>query len=109
MVVEKSKVTGTTCQSSLELMFFLWCFWTHDGSHERNYETSLTTRVLQQLASHGLLDVEVTARGDIHIDDHHTNEDIGLAVGTVSGQNLILVSDVHQIQKSIINIDISTG
>lgn len=38
----------------------------------------------QQLASHGLFDVRVKAIGDIHIDDHHTNEDVGLAIGTVS-------------------------
>ncbi|CAH9132953.1 unnamed protein product [Cuscuta epithymum] len=39
--------------------------------------------MLDQLASHGLLDMHVKAKGDIHIDDHHTNEDIGLAIGTV--------------------------
>jgi imidazoleglycerol-phosphate dehydratase len=36
----------------------------------------------QQLASHGLFDVHVKATGDLHIDDHHTNEDIALALGT---------------------------
>ncbi|CAH9086207.1 unnamed protein product [Cuscuta epithymum] len=38
--------------------------------------------MLDQLASHGLLDMHVKAKGDIHIDDHHTNEDIGLAIGS---------------------------
>lgn len=38
---------------------------------------------IQQLASHGLFDVHVRATGDIHIDDHHTNEDVALAIGTV--------------------------
>jgi len=37
----------------------------------------------QQLASHGLFDVHVRATGDLHIDDHHTNEDVALAIGTV--------------------------
>lgn len=40
-------------------------------------------RFLQQLASHGLFDVYVKSEGDLHIDDHHTNEDIALALGTV--------------------------
>jgi len=40
--------------------------------------------IFQQLASHGLFDVHVKATGDIHIDDHHTNEDVALAIGTVS-------------------------
>ncbi|CAD6257378.1 unnamed protein product [Miscanthus lutarioriparius] len=35
-----------------------------------------------QLASHGLFDVYVKATGDTHIDDHHSNEDIALAIGT---------------------------
>ncbi|XP_059632504.1 imidazoleglycerol-phosphate dehydratase, chloroplastic-like isoform X1 [Cornus florida] len=38
--------------------------------------------MLDQLASHGLFDVHVKATGDIHIDDHHTNEDVALAIGT---------------------------
>lgn len=43
----------------------------------------LMISVLQQLASHGLFDLCVKASGDIHIDDHHTNEDVALAIGTV--------------------------
>ncbi|CAD6259611.1 unnamed protein product [Miscanthus lutarioriparius] len=39
--------------------------------------------MLDQLASHGLFDVYVKATGDTHIDDHHSNEDIALAIGTV--------------------------
>uniref|UniRef100_A0A7N0VER7 Imidazoleglycerol-phosphate dehydratase n=1 Tax=Kalanchoe fedtschenkoi TaxID=63787 RepID=A0A7N0VER7_KALFE len=38
--------------------------------------------MLDQLASHGLFDVHVRATGDVHIDDHHTNEDVALAIGT---------------------------
>ncbi|CAD6262281.1 unnamed protein product [Miscanthus lutarioriparius] len=38
--------------------------------------------MLDQLASHGLFDVYVKATGDTHIDDHHSNEDIALAIGT---------------------------
>jgi imidazoleglycerol-phosphate dehydratase len=37
---------------------------------------------LQQLAAHGLFDLRVKAKGDTHIDDHHTNEDVALALGT---------------------------
>ena len=36
---------------------------------------------LDQVARHGLLDLEVEAKGDLHIDAHHTVEDIGIAVG----------------------------
>ncbi|KAG2574765.1 imidazoleglycerol-phosphate dehydratase 3, chloroplastic-like isoform X1 [Panicum virgatum] len=44
--------------------------------------------MLDQLASHGLFDVYVKATGDTHIDDHHSNEDIALAIGTALLQSL---------------------
>ncbi|MDX2216912.1 MAG: imidazoleglycerol-phosphate dehydratase HisB [Oculatellaceae cyanobacterium bins.114] len=37
--------------------------------------------MLDQIASHGLIDLEVRATGDLHIDDHHTNEDVGITLG----------------------------
>lgn len=48
--------------------------------------SAFSSYLFQQLASHGLFDVHVKATGDIHIDDHHTNEDVALAIGTVSFQ-----------------------
>jgi imidazoleglycerol-phosphate dehydratase len=37
--------------------------------------------MLQQIASHGLIDLQVYAAGDLEIDDHHTNEDVGIVLG----------------------------
>ncbi len=37
--------------------------------------------MLHQIASHGLIDLEVRSTGDIEIDDHHTNEDVGITLG----------------------------
>ncbi|HEY9633568.1 MAG TPA: imidazoleglycerol-phosphate dehydratase HisB [Coleofasciculaceae cyanobacterium] len=37
--------------------------------------------MLHQIASHGLIDLDVRATGDIEIDDHHTNEDVGITLG----------------------------
>ncbi|GFZ22044.1 imidazoleglycerol-phosphate dehydratase [Actinidia rufa] len=57
-----------------------------DGSGVTDSSTGIPflDHMLDQLASHGLFDVHVRATGDIHIDDHHTNEDVALAIGTVS-------------------------
>ncbi|MBR8838241.1 MAG: imidazoleglycerol-phosphate dehydratase HisB [Stigonema ocellatum SAG 48.90 = DSM 106950] len=37
--------------------------------------------MLHQIASHGLIDLDVLAKGDLEIDDHHTNEDVGITLG----------------------------
>nr|XP_043635069.1 imidazoleglycerol-phosphate dehydratase 1, chloroplastic-like [Erigeron canadensis] len=52
------------------------------GSPDSNTGIPFLDHMLDQLASHGLFDVHVKAVGDIHIDDHHTNEDVALAIGT---------------------------
>ncbi|CAK6694245.1 Histidine biosynthesis bifunctional protein HisB [Synechococcus sp. CBW1107] len=52
--------------------------------------------MLHQLASHGLLDLEISAEGDTHIDDHHTNEDVGIAVGQALAQALGSRKGIHR-------------
>lgn len=37
--------------------------------------------MINQISSHGLIDLDVRAKGDIEIDDHHTNEDVGITLG----------------------------
>ncbi|KAF5194800.1 Imidazoleglycerol-phosphate dehydratase [Thalictrum thalictroides] len=61
-----------------------------DGSGKSDCNTGIPflDHMLDQLASHGLFDVHVKATGDTHIDDHHTNEDIALAIGTALLQAL---------------------
>ena len=54
-----------------------------DGSGKCDVSTGIgfLDHMIQQLSSHGLFDIKVSANGDTHIDDHHTNEDIGIAIG----------------------------
>ncbi|KAM0872945.1 hypothetical protein ACQ4PT_038401 [Festuca glaucescens] len=61
-----------------------------DGTGVANCSTGIPflDHMLDQLASHGLFDVYVKATGDTHIDDHHSNEDIALAIGTALLQAL---------------------
>lgn len=44
--------------------------------------------MLDQVARHGLLDLRIQARGDTHIDDHHTVEDVGISLGQALAQAL---------------------
>ena len=54
-----------------------------DGSGRCQASTGVPflDHMLHQISSHGLIDLEITASGDTHIDDHHTNEDVGIAFG----------------------------
>jgi imidazoleglycerol-phosphate dehydratase len=42
--------------------------------------------MLEQIARHGTIDLEIDAQGDLHIDGHHTVEDVGIALGMAVGQ-----------------------
>lgn len=44
--------------------------------------------MLHQISSHGLIDLDVRSTGDLHIDDHHTNEDVGITLGQALGKAL---------------------
>jgi imidazoleglycerol-phosphate dehydratase len=54
-----------------------------DGSGESRLETGIPflEHMLDQVARHGLIDLDIVAEGDLHIDDHHTVEDIGITLG----------------------------
>lgn len=51
------------------------------GQCEVDSGVAFLDHMLHQLANHGLLDLKIKALGDTHIDDHHSNEDVGIAVG----------------------------
>jgi imidazoleglycerol-phosphate dehydratase len=51
------------------------------GSHAMQTGIGFLDHMLDQLARHSLIDISVEARGDLHIDFHHTAEDVGIAIG----------------------------
>ena len=54
-----------------------------DGTGKSRFDTGVPflEHMLEQVARHGMIDLEITAKGDLHIDDHHTVEDIGITLG----------------------------
>ena len=54
-----------------------------DGKGKSKVSTGLPflDHMTETLAKHGLFDIELKAKGDLHIDAHHTNEDVGIALG----------------------------
>lgn len=61
-----------------------------DGTGKCNADTGIPflDHMLHQISSHGLFDLEIKATGDIEIDDHHTNEDVGITLGMALGEAL---------------------
>src|SRR5262245_8624711 len=61
-----------------------------DGTGKSTLATGIGffDHMLDQVARHGMLDLEITARGDLHIDAHHTVEDVGITLGQAFAQAL---------------------
>ena len=59
-----------------------------DGTGECKLDTGVPflEHMLDQVARHGLIDLEIKAKGDLHIDAHHTVEDIGITIGQAVAQ-----------------------
>ena len=77
-------VTRTTKETDVQVSLNL------DGQGKCIAETGIPflDHMLDQIASHGLIDLEIKATGDIEIDDHHTNEDVGITLGQALGKAL---------------------
>ncbi len=70
-------VTRNTLESQITVTVNL------DGTGKANFATPIPflEHMMDQIARHGLVDLDVQAAGDTHIDDHHTVEDIGITLG----------------------------
>ena len=70
-------VTRDTAETKIQITLNL------DGSGKANLNTGVPflDHMLDQIARHGLFDLDIQAQGDIHIDDHHTVEDVGITLG----------------------------
>ena len=59
-----------------------------DGTGKAVFDTGVPflDHMLDQIARHGMIDLEIAAKGDLHIDAHHTVEDIGITLGQAFAQ-----------------------
>jgi imidazoleglycerol-phosphate dehydratase len=73
----KATVTRNTLETQITVSVNL------DGTGEVDFDTGVPflEHMLDQIARHGMIDISVQAKGDLHIDDHHTVEDIGITLG----------------------------
>ncbi len=77
MAARSAKVLRDTLETQIQVEINL------DGTGKGEFETGVPflEHMLDQIARHGLIDIRVKAKGDLHIDAHHTVEDIGIVIG----------------------------
>ena len=70
-------VTRNTSETQIQIALNL------DGTGKAQLQSGVPflDHMLDQIARHGMIDLAVTAKGDTHIDDHHTVEDVGITLG----------------------------
>ncbi len=78
-----------------------------DGTGKGVFHTGVPflEHMLDQVAKHGMLDLSVECDGDTHIDDHHTVEDIGIALGQAFAEALGDKSGVRRYGASMVPLD----
>jgi len=80
--MRSAHVTRNTLETQVSVKLNL------DGDGKAVFDTGLPflEHMLDQVARHGMVDLEVNAKGDLHIDGHHTVEDIGITLGQAFSQ-----------------------
>tara|TARA_Y100000590_G_scaffold57412_4_gene60400 strand:- start:6920 stop:7507 length:588 start_codon:yes stop_codon:yes gene_type:complete len=75
--MRKAEIERNTSETKISLKLNL------DGTGETSFSTGLPflDHMLDQIGRHGLIDLEIKAKGDLHVDNHHTVEDIGITLG----------------------------
>lgn len=76
-LMRQAEITRNTLETQIAVRLNL------DGSGVAKFATGVPflDHMLDQIARHGLIDLDVDAKGDLHIDAHHTVEDIGITLG----------------------------
>jgi imidazoleglycerol-phosphate dehydratase len=82
--LRRAEIARVTAETDIRLTLDL------DGSGKASIATGIgfLDHMLTALARHALLDLDVAAKGDLHIDDHHTTEDVGIVLGQALRQAL---------------------
>src|SRR5690606_25794951 len=81
-IMRTAEITRNTSETQIRVAVNL------DGTGRLNVDTGVPflDHMLDQIARHGLIDLDIQAKGDLHIDAHHTVEDVGIALGQAFAQ-----------------------
>ncbi|MFL0797515.1 MAG: imidazoleglycerol-phosphate dehydratase HisB [Cellvibrionaceae bacterium] len=78
-----------------------------DGTGKAAFDTPVPflEHMMDQIARHGLIDLDIKAKGDTHIDDHHTAEDIGITLGQAFAQAVGDKKGIYRYGHSYVPLD----
>jgi imidazoleglycerol-phosphate dehydratase len=82
--MRKSRISRKTAETEIAVEIDL----DGSGSYDNRTGVGFFDHMLDQLARHSMFDMSVSATGDLHVDDHHTVEDTGIALGQALAQAL---------------------
>ena len=82
--MRKAEIRRTTAETALSVTLDL----DGSGAYDNATGVGFFDHMLDQLARHAMIDLTVRATGDLHIDDHHTVEDVGIALGRALAEAL---------------------
>jgi len=82
--MRQAQITRTTAETDISVEINL----DGTGAYDNQTGVGFFDHMLDQLARHSLIDMTIRAKGDYHIDDHHTVEDTGIALGQALAQAL---------------------
>jgi imidazoleglycerol-phosphate dehydratase len=97
----RAEIARTTSETAISLALDL------DGTGRAEVATGIgfLDHMLTALARHALLDLTVAAKGDLHIDDHHTTEDVGIVLGQAIRQALGDKRGIRRFGHSLLPMD----
>ena len=99
--MRKAEINRKTNETNISIEILL------DGTGKSDTNTGIGffDHMLDQLAKHSLIDIEINADGDLHIDDHHTVEDVGICLGKALKIALADKKGIHRYGSCILPMD----
>lgn len=96
---------GTIKRDTLETQITVSVCLDGRGASELSSGVPFLDHMLEQLARHGMLDLQVACHGDLHIDDHHTVEDVGISLGQAFRTALGDHKGIHRFGHAYVPLD----
>ncbi|WP_306005104.1 imidazoleglycerol-phosphate dehydratase HisB [Aquicoccus porphyridii] len=99
--MRKAQITRETAETDISVDLGI----DGEGSYDNETGVGFFDHMLDQFARHSLIDMTVRCKGDLHIDDHHTVEDVGITIGQALTQALGDKRGIHRYGSCLLPMD----